>query len=57
MQEKRIKKLDLTRMPLHSFKMTMQCLEIGAFRLLGIFWKKRIEWFEDKNGDIVFRYE
>jgi len=57
MKEKRITRLELSKMSLPTFQITMQCLECGSFRLLGIFWKKKIEWMKDINGDIVFRYE
>lgn len=54
MKTKRITHLDI----ITGNRLILECLNIGAFRLLGIFWTKWIRWWRDiRTGDIVFEYE
>jgi len=58
MKEKRITKLDFLTMTKNEYKGTLLSLEVHAYRLLGIPWKKWIKVFKDiKTGDLVFQYE
>lgn len=53
----KITTLQAQSMSKEKFEMTMKCLEIGAWRLLGIFPKKYVTVTRDiSNGDIVIQY-
>lgn len=53
MKEKRFSLIEMMNNP-----MIQKCLENETFRLLGINWKEKVEWFQDPcTGDIVVRYE
>jgi hypothetical protein len=49
--------VDLVSMSSNDYKMTIDLLRLGCFRLLGITYKKYIEVTERPNGDIVINYE
>lgn len=58
MNEKRITRSEMMAMDRHRFELLVAIAETGAWRLWGIWWQKRIEWFEDiATGDLVIRYE
>jgi len=47
---------DLVKMDSRNFKYFVSCLEVEAFRLLGISYKKFVELYRTIEGDIVIRY-
>ena len=57
MKEKRITAIAMRSMSKDAYGHLVLCLQSKAFRLLGIFYKKEIEWYiENKTGDMVFKY-
>jgi hypothetical protein len=58
MKEKIITSSELRRMSAPEFEMTRRCIELGTFHLLGIPWKRKIEWYSDIiTGDMVIKWD
>jgi hypothetical protein len=51
-------KLDLVNMTQDEFDCFYICLRSKSFSLLGMFWKKKISYYEDLfTGDLIFEWE
>ena len=49
---------EIREMPCDKYKFFKKCVEWGHFRVLGIFWKKEINWYYDiLNNCLVINYE
>jgi hypothetical protein len=58
MREKRFTFKELMNMSSIDFRLFCNALSAGAFRVLGIPWTERVEWYHDEEtGDLVFHYE
>lgn len=54
MKTKRITEMEI----ITGYRMILDCLQVRAFRLLGIGWTKWVRWWMDaRTGDVVFEYE
>ena len=55
--EKRITPFELVTMTKNEYKMFNRCMKPKAFRIMGMNWKKYIEYYIDPlTQDLVFRY-